>query len=43
MEENESRGLGLKNIKNRAKIIGAQHKISTAPGQGFELVVTMLV
>jgi signal transduction histidine kinase len=43
MDENNSRGLGLKNIKNRAKIIGAQHKISTAPGQGFELVLTMLI
>lgn len=38
---NESRGLGLKNIKNRAKIIGAQHQLSTAPGQGFELLLSM--
>lgn len=43
MKENESRGLGLKNIKNRAKIIGAQHVISTSPDHGFELVLTMLM
>lgn len=43
MKENAFKGLGLKNIKNRAKIIGAQCNISTAPGQGFEMNVTMLV
>jgi signal transduction histidine kinase len=43
LEENPSNGIGLKNIRNRAKIIGAQHKISTAPGQGFELVLSMLI
>lgn len=42
-DENPSNGIGLKNIKSRAKIIGAQHHISTAPGQGFELVLTMLI
>ncbi|MFN0036968.1 MAG: sensor histidine kinase [Saprospiraceae bacterium] len=43
MEDNASKGLGLKNIKNRAKIIGAQCNISTEPGHGFEMTVTWLV
>ena len=39
----ESTGLGLKNIKNRIKIIGAQSQISTAPGAGFEMTLTLLL
>lgn len=41
--KSESNGLGLKNIKNRVKIIGAQSELSTAPGKGFEMVVTLLL
>ena len=37
LEATDSKGLGLKNIKNRAKIINAQSQITTAAGEGFEL------
>lgn len=33
----ESKGLGLKNIFNRAKMIGASLDMSTAPEKGFEI------
>lgn len=35
-----SRGLGLKNVENRAKMIKANTAIHTAPGQGFEMLFT---
>ncbi|MBC7773997.1 MAG: sensor histidine kinase, partial [Phycisphaerae bacterium] len=42
-EKKDTKGLGLKNIKNRAKIIGTQCEINTAPGQGFEITLTRLL
>lgn len=34
-----SKGLGLKNLENRARIIAGEWKINTSPGQGFEALV----
>lgn len=42
-ENNASKGLGLKNIYNRAKMVGATVELSTAPDQGFEMRFTMPV
>lgn len=36
-----SKGLGLKNIKNRAKIIGADYQITSRRGEGFELLLKL--
>lgn len=33
------RGLGMKNLESRARIIGGRWKIRTAPGQGFEAIL----
>lgn len=32
----QSKGLGLKNLENRVKLLGGSLEISTAPGKGFE-------
>lgn len=37
----QSKGLGLKNIYNRAKMVGATVQLSTAPEHGFEIQLTM--
>ncbi|WP_448701863.1 sensor histidine kinase [Mucilaginibacter sp. AW1-3] len=34
-------GSGLKNIKNRAGLIGAEYKINSAVGRGSEIIVTL--
>lgn len=34
-----SKGLGLRNLQNRTKMIGATAQINSAPGQGFEMIV----
>ena len=41
LQHTVSKGLGLRNLQNRAKIIGAVVDIRTAPDQGFELTVTL--
>jgi two-component system NarL family sensor kinase len=38
---NPSKGLGLKNIYNRAKMVGATVQLSTAPEKGFEMRFSM--
>lgn len=38
-----SKGLGLKNIYNRAKMVGATVQVSTAPEHGFEIRLTLPV
>lgn len=35
----KSKGLGMKNLESRAKIIGAIWRIQTAPGEGFEAYI----
>jgi signal transduction histidine kinase len=35
----KGKGLGMKNLENRAKIIGGHWALSTVPGQGFEASV----
>ncbi len=37
----QSKGLGLKNIYNRAKMVGATVQLSSAPEHGFEMQFTM--
>jgi signal transduction histidine kinase len=39
LEAIKGKGLGMKNLENRAKIIGGHWELSTAPGQGFEALV----
>jgi signal transduction histidine kinase len=39
--DEQGKGLGMKNLENRAKIIGGNWKIKTAPGQGFEATVRL--
>jgi len=41
LENVQSKGLGLKNIYNRAKMVGATVQLSTAPEHGFEIQLTM--
>ena len=38
-EETQDAGLGLKNIKNRANLIGAKAKLISAPEEGAQLVI----
>ena len=40
-KSNQSKGLGLKNIYNRAKMVGATVQLSTAPEKGFEMRFSM--
>ncbi|MDO8368576.1 MAG: histidine kinase [Saprospiraceae bacterium] len=40
-KNNHAKGLGLKNIYNRAKMVGAAVQLSTAPEQGFEMRFSM--
>ncbi len=37
----ESKGLGLRNIQNRAKMVGATTQLSTAPENGFEIELSI--
>ncbi|MFN0173791.1 MAG: sensor histidine kinase [Saprospiraceae bacterium] len=41
LKDAQSKGLGLKNIYNRAKMVGATVQLSTAPENGFEIQLTM--
>lgn len=36
-----SKGLGFRNLQNRTKMIGAEFQVRTAPGQGFEMNITL--
>lgn len=38
-DETQDAGLGLKNIENRASLIGAQAKLLSAPNEGTQLVI----
>jgi signal transduction histidine kinase len=42
-KSDDANGLGLKNIRNRVKIIGAHSTMSTSPGHGFEMNITQLI
>ncbi len=39
LENTRSKGLGLKNLENRVRIIAGDWKINTRPGQGFEALI----
>lgn len=41
LDKTISRGLGLKNVENRAKMIQAHTNMHTAPGKGFEMEFTL--
>ena len=39
---NKSNGIGLKNILNRSKLIGADTKIKSAPGEGTTVSISLI-
>lgn len=41
LNHSTSYGLGIKNMRNRARIIGARFQISSTPGEGTNVVVTV--
>lgn len=40
-DQQQSSGLGLKNLRNRARIIGADYVINSTPGEGFSMRMTI--
>ena len=41
LKENIQKGIGLKNIESRLKLVEGTMKINTSPGQGFKLIINL--
>lgn len=41
LAQTEKKGLGLRNIESRVRIIGASFQVNSKPGEGFELIMSI--